>query len=126
LREIIEVRLLIEPRAAGLAADRATPEIIERMQECLEKFQLFSDANDLAGMVLADTEFHKTVAKATCNKTLTFLMNTMTRYLPEGWKASLKVPQRPQKTITEHRTIYQAIKDHDSKQSLMVSPVSLS
>jgi GntR family transcriptional repressor for pyruvate dehydrogenase complex len=114
LREIFEVRLLIEPRAAGLAADRATPEIIERMQECLEKFQLFSDANDLAGMVLADTEFHKTVAKATCNKTLTFLMNTMTRYLPEGWKASLKVPQRPQKTITEHRTIYQAIKDHDS------------
>jgi GntR family transcriptional repressor for pyruvate dehydrogenase complex len=114
LREIFEVRLLIEPRAAGLAAERATPDIVEKMQECLEKFQHFSEVNDLAGMILADTEFHKTVAKATCNKTLTFLMNTMTRYLPEGWKASLKVPQRPEKTITEHKIIYQAIKEHNS------------
>ncbi len=114
LDEIFEVRQLIEPRAAGLAAERATPDIIKKMAASLNTFNQCVDADDLPGMILADTEFHRLVAMATENKTLTFLMSTMTRFLPEGWKATLKVPNRPVKTISEHEVIYEAIKNHDS------------
>jgi GntR family transcriptional repressor for pyruvate dehydrogenase complex len=114
LREIFEVRQLIEPRAAGLAAERVSPDILEKMKFCLERFGTSVEQNDLASMILADTEFHRLLATATQNKTLTFLMNTMTRYLPEGWKASLMVPQRPKKTIAEHKLIFEAIKTGDA------------
>ncbi|NMC14795.1 MAG: FadR family transcriptional regulator [Chloroflexi bacterium] len=113
LEEIFEVRQLIEPRAAGLAAERATPDIIKKLSLCMNTFNQCVDEDDMPGMILADTEFHRLVAMATENKTLTFLMTTMTRFLPEGWKATLKVPNRPVKTISEHEQIYDAIKNHD-------------
>jgi GntR family transcriptional regulator, transcriptional repressor for pyruvate dehydrogenase complex len=114
LQEIFEVRLLIEPRAAGLAAERATPEIIKKMGSCLANFNELVEQNDLPGIIIADTEFHRLIALATENKTLTFVMNTMTRFLREGWKATLKVPNRPIKTISEHEKIFESIKNHDS------------
>jgi GntR family transcriptional repressor for pyruvate dehydrogenase complex len=64
---------------------------------------------------LADTEFHRQIAQATKNKTLVSLMNTITRFLTEAWKASLRIPQRPQKTIIEHQAIVDAINSHDAK-----------
>ncbi len=38
--EIMEVRLVIEPRLAGFAAMRATPEMITKMYRCIEKSEL--------------------------------------------------------------------------------------
>jgi GntR family transcriptional regulator, transcriptional repressor for pyruvate dehydrogenase complex len=113
LRENYEVRQLIEPRSAYLAAERISPERIEKLTGLVEKFQQCVNENDLPGMILADTEFHKLIAQATNNKTLSLLMNTITRYLTEAWKASLRIPQRPQKSIIEHKAIYDAIKNRD-------------
>jgi GntR family transcriptional repressor for pyruvate dehydrogenase complex len=112
MRETYEVRQLIEPRAAELAAQRATPEILEQMRQCMREFRQCVEKEDLPGMILADIEFHRLLAEATQNKTLTFLMRTITRFLPEAWKASLRIPQRPEKTILEHQQVYEALAEH--------------
>jgi GntR family transcriptional repressor for pyruvate dehydrogenase complex len=81
LQEHYDVRLLLEPRAAVLAAERATPEEIAALQEQLEKFQICVEADDLTGSVLADSEFHRLIAQSTRHKTLSILMDTITHYL---------------------------------------------
>ena len=111
--EVIEIRQLIEPRAASLAAKRVTPQELEELKGCMEGFGQHLDENDLPGMIFEDSQFHRLIANATKNKTLTLLMNTITRYLPLVWKATLRLPQRPQKTIIEHQEIYNALINHD-------------
>ena len=115
LRENYEVRQLIEPRSAFLAAERVTPEILEKLTGLMDEFQKRVSENDLPGMIMADTEFHRLIAQATNNKTLFSLMNTITRFLTEAWKASLRIPQRPQKSILEHQAIFKALSNHDAE-----------
>lgn len=113
LREHFEVRQVIEPRAAAMAAERATPKMIQEMKETLDEFVELVEADDLAGLMLVDAEFHRQVAQATGNKTLSLLMDTITQFLLEGWKASLRVPGRIEKTTEEHQRILSAIIDKD-------------
>ena len=113
LREIFEVRQLIEPNIASLAAQRITPEGLEKLRICTEKFCHCFEEDDLPGMILADTQFHRLLASGTGNKTLSFIMNTITRFMPGAWKASLRVPHRPERTIQEHQKIIDAIREHD-------------
>ena len=82
LKEIFEVRLIIEPNTASLAAERIIPECIEKMRVSMEKFLTCVEQDDLPGMILADTQFHRLIASAAKNKTLTFIMNTITRFTP--------------------------------------------
>lgn len=113
LQEHFDVRLLLEPRAAALAAERATPEIIAAMHEQLEHFQTCMDVEDLTGIIVADREFHRLIAQATQHKTLSILMDTMTHYLNEGWRGTLPLPGRAKKTIAEHLRVFEAIQNHD-------------
>lgn len=125
LRENYEVRQLIEPRSAFMAAERISPDLLEKLKSSLDKFQSFVDQDDLPGMIMADTEFHRLIAQATKNKTLYFLMSTITRYLPEAWKASLRVPHRPRKTILEHQAILQAIREGNAPEAAHLMSIHL-
>lgn len=113
LREHYEIRQLLEPRCASLAAQRVTPEIVKALQEQMELFSGCVEQGDLEGMILADTEFHRLLGLATQNRMLSLLMNTISRYLHEGWEGVLPIPGRAESTIREHNEIYQAVKAHD-------------
>jgi len=43
------------------------------------------------------------------------LMDTIARFLLDGWKASLRVPGRIEKTVAEHQSILDAIEKGDSE-----------
>ncbi len=109
LKEHFEVRLVIEPDAAFYAAHRAKHETILKMRKAVEEFRKCKDENDSIGMIRHDSEFHNLIAQATGNHTLLVLMETITRSLLEGWKATLHIPSRIEKTISEHTDILSAI-----------------
>jgi GntR family transcriptional repressor for pyruvate dehydrogenase complex len=113
LQEHFDVRLLLEPRAAALAAERATPEVIADLQEQMDRFRECVAADDLTGIITADREFHRLIAQATRHKTLSILMDTITHYLNEGWRGTLPLPGRAKKTIAEHLQIFEAIRNRD-------------
>lgn len=104
-----EARLVIEPRAAAFAARRVSPKIIRAMKKVLADFQEKINSDDLIGAILADQEFHRLVAQATANKTLMLLMDTIVRFLFDGWKATLRAKGRLNKTVEEHQAILRAI-----------------
>ena len=117
VREGYEVRETIEPRAAAFAAQRASPEAIADMEAALDSFRQCFSENNLAGMILADIDFHMRVTQGTKNKTLMLIMKSVTTNLIQPWKASLRVPRRPEKTILEHRSIIDAIKAHKPEEA---------
>jgi len=112
-----EARQVIEPRAAAFAAQRASGKDIKAMRRALADFEEKIGEDDLVGSIMADREFHRLVAHATKNKTLMLLMDTITRYLFEGWKATLRVKDRAKKTVEEHQAILGNIEQGKSEEA---------
>src|SRR5499427_6606065 len=73
LADIFELRKLIEPHIAVLAAERATKKDIERMEEILEK-QVEAVNRGESG-VEADAELHFAISQATQNQALEKLVS---------------------------------------------------
>lgn len=109
LHNHFEARLVLEPAAAGFAALRATEKDILKLQDALKTFNEKLAGDDIIGLISADIRFHSLIGAATGNKTIKLLMDTITRFLFEGWKATLRVNGRPQKTVLEHGKILDAI-----------------
>ena len=117
LIEQFEVRLVIEPDAAYFAAKRASQQSILEMKESLEHFIRCKDENDTIGMIEYDSGFHNLIAKATNNRTLSVLMETITNSLLCGWKATLHLPARVEKTVQEHGEIVHAIENRQAEKA---------
>lgn len=112
-----EARQVLEPRAASFAAERASKTILKKLEESLSEFKKQIKKNNLVGAIQADIEFHRIISQATENKTLMLLMDTIAKFLLEGWKATLRVPGRMEKTVVEHGAILEAIKERDSERA---------
>jgi GntR family transcriptional repressor for pyruvate dehydrogenase complex len=111
LQDIFETRKLIEPEIAALAALRADPEEIARMEEILEE-QAQQIAEGETG-VEADTAFHSLLAQTTKNKIFVKLDDTLMDSLRETRERSLQVHGRPAHSLAGHREILNAIRAKD-------------
>jgi DNA-binding FadR family transcriptional regulator len=114
--ELIEARLLIEPRLAALAAARANAEDIDYLRLCLAKS---ASAPDWYGWERWDGTFHRTVALASQNALLGELVEHLNKLrktddwvrlrksaLDEAWRTRL---------VAEHRAIVDAIARRDAR-----------
>jgi GntR family transcriptional repressor for pyruvate dehydrogenase complex len=117
LHNQFEARLVLEPAAAGFAALRSTQSDIRKLEEALSTFNEKLAEDDMVGLIIADIRFHRLIGAATGNKTVEILMDTITRFLFDGWKATLRVEGRPRKTVAEHNKILQAIIEKDEKKA---------
>lgn len=117
LQHHFEARMVLEPEAAALAAKRASAGEVARLSRNLEHFKKNLAQQNLVGLIRVDIEFHRLVANATDNQTIAVLMNTITRHDFQGWKAALRTSNRPQKTITEHGRILEAIASGNEKKA---------
>ncbi len=117
LREHFEIRLLMEPHAARMAAEKATCKDLEGLEQVYAEFCTFLEQGKISKAISCDSEFHLLVAKMTRNRTLSVLMKTMAQSLNEGWIASLNTPGRLERTVEEHLLLLQAIKDHEPEKA---------
>lgn len=113
IKDNFEVRLIIEPKAARYAAQKADEIDLQALEEANNQFVSFAEENNTEEAIIADGRFHRRLARATKNTTLNVLMKAMTTKLPTGWISSLYTPGRMQKTITEHGDIVKAVRQGD-------------
>jgi GntR family transcriptional repressor for pyruvate dehydrogenase complex len=113
IKDNFEVRLIIEPKAARNAAEKATPGDIKNMESACTGFAQFVKDSNTEEAIVCDHRFHSALAGATKNKTLYVLMKAMITTLSDGWVSSLYTPGRTEQTIYEHGDIVDAIKNHD-------------
>jgi GntR family transcriptional regulator, transcriptional repressor for pyruvate dehydrogenase complex len=115
LAEIFELRKLIEPHIASLAAERATPREIERMKRLLDKQKDQVDGG--ATGVDADTEFHFAIGQATQNHAIEKLVSGLLDVLSHSREESLQTLARRQASIDSHLAIVAAIEKHDQEKA---------
>ncbi len=78
---IVEVRRVMEPTIARIAAGRRTPDQAREILRLAEVRRRCGEADDLAGQVEADVAFHRALATATNNPVLSDLFDAFARVL---------------------------------------------
>jgi len=106
-QKLFEVRLVIEPDLATLAARRATAEQIDRMRAILDEQEAV--LRDGGGGINEDSAFHFLIAEATGNEVLVRIMESLMDLLQRTREASLQHPDRPARSLRQHQAILRAI-----------------
>ena len=111
LADVFELRKLIEPHIASLAAERATARDIERMKRILGKQKDQVERGDTG--VEADSELHFAIGQATQNQAIKQLVSGLLDVLSRSREESLQTETRRRASIESHRAIVAAIEKHD-------------
>lgn len=111
LADIFELRKLIEPHIAALAAERATKKDVARMKEILEQQTRAVDRGETG--VEADAELHFAISQAAQNQALEKLVSGLMEILSHSREESLQTTDRRRASIESHRRILSAIEQHD-------------
>lgn len=118
--ELIELRLFLEPRLAGAAALRATPEDIDTLRHCLTKFET---ASEWETHQLWDYTLHQAIAVASHNSLVVQVMEEISELRKlKNWDRLQKLimnESRKQVVARSHRGIVEAITDRDPKRATM-------
>ena len=111
--EVFEVRRIVEPASAGIAARRAGPEQVAEMREHLTKVHGDTPSDEL---VEHDGVFHRMIASATGNDYLVSLLETISSQTARAriWRALTQEGAVP-RTLHEHERILDAIESGDAE-----------
>lgn len=109
--ELFELRRILEPAAAELAALRSDKPTLAGLQTLLEAQSKAS--HDKYLFVEADLEFHRLLARASGNSVLHEVIQLLGLELRQTRISSTARRFRPQNTLSEHRRIFQAIEHKD-------------
>ncbi|HEX3376522.1 MAG TPA: FadR/GntR family transcriptional regulator [Candidatus Acidoferrales bacterium] len=110
---LVEVREILEPEIAALAASRADYEDLEAMREAVEAMD--SSEPDSDAFVEADLDFHLALAEAAANPIVLSLIDSIVGLLREQRVRISLVEGSPQRGQRYHRSILEAIERHDAQ-----------
>ena len=116
MRHLFEARRLLEPQIAALAAERAGPEEVNRLEEIIERQRAEVEA-ERSGMD-EDTAFHLTLAKAAKNEFLHRLLAPLLDSLRELREHSIRKKPDRLRSIDGHVEILEAVRERNVKTSL--------
>jgi len=110
LPSLLEVRQLIEVELAGLAAERASRDEIQVIEQWLGRTDTLGQAERTDEYRSADMEFHFSIALAAHNPLMSRYL-TLTRNLIHNWYPSHEAffPQGLQQGLCEHHEVFNAI-----------------
>ena len=108
---LVEVRAILEPEIAALAATRMTDEYIHDMREAVETMDA---APDMDVYVEADLDFHLALAEATQNPIIPVLMDSIIDLLREQRKRIGLSEGGPERGQKHHKEILEAVTRRDS------------
>src|SRR5881396_2094074 len=111
--DVFEARRIIEVGAAGLAAERATPDQLATLAD--EVSNLFAALDDPVRFLVHDITFHRAVAAASGNPIIGALVEMVSAlYYERRRETARQASDRDLKEAAElHRRIYQAIRARD-------------
>lgn len=112
LREVFEMRRMLEPYAARKAAERRTPEQLAELEQLIVEGDASIVREDIVTNSRVNSRFHSVIAEAVGNRilcdALKDLQSRIRRYFVEvEW-------QTRRASFAEHKRIFEAIRDRDA------------
>lgn len=123
MRHLHELRTIIEPAAAALAAERATDDERARILACAERMEQAGE--DSPAFVAADVEFHTTILEASRNPFLITFTSGIRTLLHAFFRATARDPGAFASGRPRHRQLANAILARDSTAARAASDVVL-
>lgn len=108
----LEVRALLEPPMAALAAGRMTAQALSDIERFLALMREAGEEHEL--IVEYDSGFHVAIARATGNPTLVYMVSAIADALAATRELSLAAPGGVETALSGHQTIVDALRAHDS------------
>jgi len=109
VKELLDVRRVVEPAAARLAAERATPTAVAELAEAWEALR--TSAEDEAAFIAADLAFHAAVLRASGNQLLVQMLDTIAFGLRATRLVSQRAAETERRLITERIAVHGPIHD---------------
>ena len=109
VRDLFEVRLMVEPAAAAMAAVRRTPAQLQAMGDALDamgRHKLSTEAGRAA-----DRAFHDMILAATQNEAIVALSSSVGAAVRWTTLFKHRVQKAPRDPMAEHRRVLEAIAD---------------
>lgn len=111
--ELVEARELLERLIAQLAAIRRTEEHVDTLQCTVEALE--ASRSDTQAAVTADLEFHQTIARASGNRYLAMLLNTINESLHDARFRYFSIEGALDDSLADHKAILSLVRDRDSE-----------
>ena len=113
LIDIYRIRMRLEGLASLIASEKISPEGLKILKESVELSEFYISKKDTERLKELDSEFHETIYRETGNRLLCKTLSELHRKIKTYRKLSLNVPGRLEKSVMEHREIYEAIATGD-------------
>jgi GntR family transcriptional repressor for pyruvate dehydrogenase complex len=112
-RAVIEARLHIEPITAGLCAERATPDLITDIRECVDV--MARNVKDIDAFLDENRKFHDLVAWGSGNPIFGYFINSL-HWITDGTVLGVDYPKKFREIVLEaHEKICVAIEARDGE-----------
>ena len=118
LSDIFEVRLLIECKAAELAAQNADDDSLETLNDLLNKMDACALNNDLENYNMYDTRFHYEIARVSSNEVLKTIQGLLGDMVQDTIKASTSPPNALMLSCIYHKKIYDSLVRHEPERAV--------
>jgi len=121
---LVEVREILEPEIAALAAIRADDQDLATMQEALDVMD--SAGRDSDAFIEADLDFHLALAEAAANPIVLSLIDSIVGLLREQRLRIFRIGGGPECGQYHHKRILEAIQRHDPQEARAAMQAHLS
>lgn len=111
--EIYEIRISLDMLAASLAAERINDDELEEMDRQLLLTSKYNIDTEMEKIVACDSVFHDVLYRAARNERLVSIINNLRDQLTNMRGRTMAQPGRLAETLTEHRTLLDAIASRD-------------
>jgi len=113
VRELCEVRLAIEPTAAGFAAVRATNRELRQIESCLEQRREAAGLADVSRLIDLDMAFNAAVVDASHNGLLVHLCSSIRGPFRVALSLAASYPASVRLGLDAHEVLLESLRRHD-------------
>lgn len=114
IKQLFEIRKVLETQAAAWAAERATDEEIKEILQIIQEVKSLKKL-DLSLAMEYDARFHDKIIMASHNSVLLKMMSGLFDVLEKARTQTAIIPGRAAKSINDHEAIASAIARRDAK-----------
>lgn len=111
LRDLQDLRRVMEPAAVRMAAERATPADISELREAFEGMR--KAVEEGGDYVASDLRFHQGLLRACHNRMIVQMSNALGALLRTSFELSSSRKDGPRKSLPLHRDVLEAVAAHN-------------
>ncbi len=119
--QVFEIRSALEELAAGLAAERITPDELEELERILVEINEYIARDEFDKIVDTDIRFHGVLYRASRNNRLVDILHNLREQMLRFRSISMHYPGRLAATWEEHRQLVESIANHNSVQARKIA-----